>query len=163
MKPATPSYWNTLPRDYTQIPEVVFTHVDHTETEYRRLQELFRRLQGSTNGFVLRYLSFPGEPAVQEIPLWALCHAVAIVGFTLQKRFRIHVAACLTPADESVLTTEIFRDIRLRTVNCRQYCVVPVVNLPDPVFMRMNLPPPGRPENIPEETFNVLNEFLYTI
>ena len=142
---------------------MVFTHVDHTETAYRRLQELFRHLQGSTRGFVLQYLSSPGEPALQEISLWALCHAVAIVGHIFQKRFRIHVAACLTTTDESVLTTEIFPNICLPTVNCRQYCVVPVENLPNRVFMRMNLPRNGRPENIPEETFNVLNEFLYTI
>lgn len=142
---------------------MVFTHVDHTETEYRRLQELFRHLQGSTKGFVLQYLSFPGGQALQEIPLWALCHAVAIVGYIFQKRFRIHVAACLTPKDEFVLTTEIFPKIRLPTVNCRQYCVVPVENPPNRVFMKMNLPANERPENIPEETFNVLNEFLYTI
>lgn len=145
---------------------MVFTHVDHTETAYRRLQELFRHLQGSTKGFVLRYLSFPGQPAVQEISLCALCHAVAIVGFIFQKRFRIHVAACLTPTDESVLTTEIFPKTRLPTVKCRQYCVVPVENLHRRVFMTMDLddlPAPESPENIPEETFNVLNEFLYTI
>ena len=140
---------------------MVFTCVHHTQEVYERLKSLRFQLKRSLNGLVVPFFSFPEEPAVQaEIPLWALFHAAAVFGFELNKRFRIHVAACLTPTDEVILTDQIFPDPR-PTVNCRQYCVVPVLDLHNPVVMRMNLPPPGRPENIPEETFNVLNELLY--
>ena len=152
-----PTDWNTLPRDYTQIPEVVFTRVHHTEEVYQRLQSLCLQLECNLRGLVVPFFSFGDEPAVQdEIPLWALCHAVAIFGFLLRKRFRIHVASCLTATDEVILTDQIFPDPR-PTIDCRQYCVVPVLDLLNPVVMSMNL---GRPENIPEETFNVLNELL---
>ena len=138
---------------------MVFTRVHHTEEVYRRLRSLCFQLQGRLNGLVLPYFSFQREPAVRdEIPLWALCHAVAIIGFEFNQRFRIHVAACLTPTDEGILTDQIFPDPR-RTVDCRQYCVVPVEDLRYPVCMK--IPSLERPENILEETFNLLNELLY--
>ena len=161
MLPGKPTKWNTLPRDYTEIPEVVFTYVHHTQEVYQRLKSLCFQLERNLNGLVVQFFSFPGEPAVQaEIRLSTLCHAVAIFGFFFNKRFRIHVAACLTPTNEDILTDQIFPDPR-PTVDCRQYCVVPVLDLASPALMEMNLLSPGVPENIPE-TFNVLKEFYPT-
>lgn len=123
--PATPTDWNTLPRDDTLIPQVCFSHECDNGPALEMLRELLRRLGGNTRGLIIPYFRVQGEPALPEMQLWALCHSVGILGGTLSKDFRIHVAACLTPNDGSILTTDLFPCVRpLPTVCCGQYCVV---------------------------------------
>ena len=127
MLPATPNDWNTLPRDDTLIPQVFFSHEGDNGPACEMLRELLHRLGGNKRGLIIPYFRGPGEPTLPEIPLWALCHSVGILGWRFKKHFRIHVAACLTPNVRSILTTDLFPCVRpLPTVRCGQYCVVPI-------------------------------------
>ena len=158
--PATPTDWNTLPRDDTLIPQVFFSHECDDGPAWEMLRELLRRFGGNPRGLIIPYFRVPGEPALPEIQLWALCHSVGILGWRFKKHFRIHVAACLTPNDRSILTTDLFPCVHpLSTVRCSQYCVVPIwhpslrddVTMCIPYFVE-------QPENI---VFEVLQRLLH--
>ena len=153
--PAIPSDWNTLPKDYTQIPEVVFTPVNTDEGVYKALMNIASVIQGSARGLVIPYFNPPGVTFLPTVPLWALSNAVAIVGSLLKMRFRIHIASCLFPKDEAIQTRKIYPSISWPTVNCRQYCAVPIK--PDnPVTMRMTYDVPDHLRQL----FDVLNKVL---
>ena len=152
--PAKPSVWNTLPKDYTCIPEVVFNRVRTTESVYQMFIQLFNVPKGRTRGLVIAYLQPPTERDLPEIPLWALSNAVALLGCILNKRFRIHIAACLLPNTKTTLTKEIYK-YPWKTVNCRQYCVVPIHD----VSVSMKIPEFDVPENL-QQAFAMLNTLL---
>lgn len=157
--PAKPSEWNTLPKDYTQIPEVVFNRVTTNEGVYKMLNHLFDVLQGKFRGLVIPYFQPEGAIDLPEIPLWALTNAVGILGWFFNKRFRIHIAACLLPNLTTSLTNEIYK-YPGQTINCRQYCVVPI-NPSSGVDVTMKIPEFDIPENL-QQAFAVLNAFLGT-
>lgn len=152
--PAKPSVWNTLPKDYTCIPEVVFNRVRTTESVYQMFIQLFNVPKGRTRGLVIAYLQPPTERDLPEIPLWALSNAVALLGCILNKRFRIHIAACLLPNRKTTLTKEIY-EYPWKTVNCRQYCVVPIHD----VSVTMKIPEFDVAENL-QQAFAMLNTLL---
>lgn len=153
--PAKPSDWNTLPKDYTCIPEVVFNRVSTTENVYQMLIHLFSVLKGKTRGLVIPYFQPQNVTDLPEIPLWALSNAVSLLGCILNKRFRIHIAACLLPNTKTTLTKEIYK-YPLKTVNCRQYCVVPIHH----VAVTMKIPEfDDVPENL-QQAFAVLSRLL---
>lgn len=157
--PARPSEWNTLPKDYTQIPEVVFNGVNTKESVFEILKHLFAVLQGSVRGLVIPYFQPEGATDVPEIPLWALTNAVGLLGWIFDKRFRIHIAACLLPNSRTSLTHEIYK-YPGNTINCRQYCVVPINPSPGGV-VTMKIPEFDIPENV-QQAFAVLNALLGT-
>ena len=154
--PAKPSDWNTLPKDYTYIPEVVFNRVRTTESVYQMLIHLFNVRKGSTRGLVIPYFQPPMVTDLPEIALWALSNAVALLGCILNKRFRIHIAACLLPNRKTTLTKEIY-NYPWKTVNCRQYCVVPIHD----VSVTMKIPEFDVPEDL-QQAFAMLNTLLGT-
>lgn len=152
--PAKPSDWNTLPKDYTYIPEVVFNRVSRTESAYQMLIHLSNVLKGKARGLVIPYFQLPNVTDLQEIRLWVLSNAVALLGWILNKRFRIHIAACLLPNTKTTLTKEIYK-YPWKTVNCRQYCVVPIHD----VSVSMKIPEFDVPENL-QQAFAMLNTLL---
>lgn len=157
--PAKPSEWNTLPKDYTQIPEVVFNRGSTDESVFKMLNYLFDVLQGSVRGLFIPYFQPEGAIELPEIPLWALTNAVGLLGWIFDKRFRIHIAACLLPNSRTSLTHEIYK-YPGNTINCRQYCVVPINPSPGGV-VTMKIPEFDIPENV-QQAFPVLNALLGT-
>lgn len=157
--PAKPSEWNTLPKDYTQIPEVVFNRVSTDESALKMLNHLFDVLPGGVRGLVIPYFQPEGATDLREIPLWALTNAVGLLGWICDKRFRIHIAACLLPNSRTSLTHEIYK-YPGHTINCRQYCVVPINPSPGGV-VTMKIPEFDIPENV-QQASAVLNALLGT-
>ncbi|KXJ18140.1 hypothetical protein AC249_AIPGENE14493, partial [Exaiptasia diaphana] len=94
------------------------------------------------------------EPAGPRLPhdveLWALCASVGVCAWSFGVTYRIHIASCLYPYDidpadgspngpndtRPLLTDDIFPPYI--TVNCENYCAVPVVA--HPCIMTMELP-----------------------
>ena len=157
--PAKPSEWNTLPKDYTEIPEVVFNRGSTNEGVFKMLNHLFDELQGSVRGLVIPYFQPEGAIELPEIPLWALTNAVGLLGWICDKRFRIHIAACLLPNARTSLTHEIYK-YPGQTINCRQYCAVPI-NPSRGGVVAMKIPEFDIPENV-QQAFAVLNALLGT-
>lgn len=155
--PAKPSDWNTLPKDYTYIPEVVFNRVSRTESAYKMLIHLSNVLKGKARGLFIPYFQPPNVTDLQEIRLWVLSNAVALLGWILNKRFRIHIAACLVRNTKTPLTTKIYTTNPWETVDCPQYCVVPIHD----VAVTMKIPEFDVPENL-QQAFGVLNTLLGT-
>lgn len=130
--PHFPFDWNTLPRDGTLFPDVVFNQVTTSENAYNSLMCLFHLPEGKTRELVIPYFKLPGGPNLPEIPLWALTNVVGVLDWLLDVRFRIHIAACMISKDKSIETRSLYSP--LLTVNCKQFFVVPVQHK-DPVSM----------------------------
>ena len=154
--PRGPFDWNTLPRDDTLIPEVVFNQVTRSENVYDSLMSLFHLLEGNTRGLVIPYFQLPGMPNLPEIPLWALANVVGVLGWLLDVPFSIHIAACMISNGQSIETCRLYPPVR--TVNCEQYRVVPV-QPQNPVYMF--IPQFSVPQYLISE-FGVLDTLLGT-
>ena len=120
--PSIPSSFNKLPNDNTHIPIVVFTHVRTDEGAYQQLMELSTAINAKPRGLVIPYFQSPFDTDLPEIPLWALCNVLDVTGFLTSISINIHVAACFTTRDASLVRVDSGRLV----VDCDQYCTVPV-------------------------------------
>lgn len=139
--PDSPSTWNILPKqDNTRIPDVVFTPIQANESVYQELCCISRMIQKPLSGLVLVFE--PGTPLpLGEIKLWVLCAAVALSAWIFDLKFRIHIASCLKPSEMDPVSPLFSDEIHppYLTVDCENYCVVPVDINPS-CIMKMELP-----------------------
>ena len=136
--PQLPSSFNTLPYDNTLIPMAVFTPVKTDEEVYRELQALATTINATTGRLVIPYFWSPSDTSLPEIPLWALANDLDVIGCLFDIRINLHVAACLTTRDQSL----VYPDVPRPVVNCDQYCTVPVTQ--PPAWMSCTLPIPAQ-------------------
>ena len=140
--PQLPSSFNTLPYDNTLIPMAVFTPVQTDEKAYRALQALETTIKATYRRHVIPYFQSPSDTSLPEIPLWALANDLDVIGRLLDIRINLHVAACLTTRDQS-LVRQVYPDVpRSVVVDCDQYCTVPVTQ--PPACMSCTLPIPAQ-------------------
>ena len=139
--PQLPFGFNTLPYDNTPIPMAVFTPMKTDEGVYRELQALATTINATTGRLVIPYFRSPSDTSLPEIPLWALANDLDLIGRLLDIRINLHVAACLTTRDQS-LVRQVYPDVPRPVVDCDQYCTVPVTQ--PPARMSCTLPIPAQ-------------------
>ena len=127
--PHPPVSFNTLPYDDTPIPMAVFTPIMTDEEVYGELEHLATTINATTGRLVIPYFRSPSDTSLPEIPLWALANDLDVIGRLLDIRINLHVAACLTTRDQS-LVRQVYPNVRRLVVDCDQYCTVPVTRPP---------------------------------